>query len=139
MIESLFVHGESTESHLVAIIVPNHQSLQLFLKNTEINYETPIEELVINQTVRKLFLNHITSWIKKEGDLKGFEIVKDISLVAINFDDAGLLTPTFKLKRHDAKVKYLIYILISCLLEILRRCNSRNVYRHEFCHETITQ
>jgi len=42
-----------------------------------------------------------------EARLKGFEVVKDICLIDEDFSvDNGLLTPTFKLKRHECQKKF---------------------------------
>jgi long-chain acyl-CoA synthetase len=54
--------------------------------------------------------NHILQTLIKYGkanDLKGFECVKNIYLTHEPFDvQNDLLTPTFKLKRHQAKVRF---------------------------------
>ncbi len=43
----------------------------------------------------------------KANDLKGFECLKSVYLDMTQFSvENGLLTPTFKLKRHDAKKHY---------------------------------
>ena len=43
----------------------------------------------------------------KSNDLKGFECLKSVHLEMSPFSvENGLLTPTFKLKRHDAKKYY---------------------------------
>ncbi|KAL2918829.1 medium-chain fatty acid-CoA ligase faa2 [Polyrhizophydium stewartii] len=57
--------------------------------------------------VRKLVAKELTAWVRKESDLKGFELVKDFVLDHQNFGDSGLMTPTFKLKRNEAKKYYL--------------------------------
>jgi long-subunit acyl-CoA synthetase (AMP-forming) len=43
----------------------------------------------------------------KEAKLQGFEQVKDIVLEATAWTPDDLLTPSFKLKRADAKKKYI--------------------------------
>jgi long-chain acyl-CoA synthetase len=47
----------------------------------------------------------------KDNDLKGFEIAKDVHYEMEMFSvENNLLTPSFKLKRNEAKVKYQSHI-----------------------------
>lgn len=54
--------------------------------------------------------SHILQTLIKHGktnDLKGFECVKNIYLTHEQFSTLNdLLTPTFKLKRHQAKIRF---------------------------------
>ncbi|KAI8998308.1 hypothetical protein BC832DRAFT_242283 [Gaertneriomyces semiglobifer] len=107
LIESIYVTGESTESHVVAIIVPPKQELLDFVHSRIPTLaDKGYEELCNDVSVRKEVLKELTGYARRGGELKGFEIIKDLVLESKPFADAGLLTPTFKVKRHDAKVFY---------------------------------
>lgn len=100
-----FVHGDSLQAALVAIIVPDRDVLLHWAKSNRLGDQSS-EELCKNPQVK----NHILQSLVKYGkanDLKGFENVKNIYLTHEQFSlENDLLTPTFKLKRHQAKIKY---------------------------------
>lgn len=50
-------------------------------------------------------LDNLTKTAEKNG-LKPFEVVKQIAMDITPFSESGLLTTTFKLKRHDARDHY---------------------------------
>ncbi|KAL7748414.1 medium-chain fatty acid-CoA ligase faa2 [Sorochytrium milnesiophthora] len=107
LVAQAFVYGDSLQSVLVAIIVPDHETVipwaRKLLNTDDI---TSVEQLVGNAEATKKILQSIQAYGKANG-LKGFENVKAIALEAEPFSvENNLFTPTFKLKRHDAKVKY---------------------------------
>ncbi|XP_063045823.1 long-chain-fatty-acid--CoA ligase 1-like isoform X2 [Engraulis encrasicolus] len=96
-----FVHGDSLQACLVAIIVPDPEVLPKWAKSRGINGS--YDELCKNQDVKKAILEDILK-LGKDGGLKSFEQVKDIALHNEMFSvENGLLTPTFKAKRADLK------------------------------------
>ncbi|CAL1273035.1 unnamed protein product [Larinioides sclopetarius] len=100
-VSQIFVHGESLQSCLVAVIVPDKEVLTSWCKEKGI--EGTWEEICRNKVVKELILNDITNLGKKAG-LKSFEQVKDIYVHSGMFTvDNGLLTPTLKTKRPDCK------------------------------------
>ena len=118
-ISQIFVYGEPIESEIIAIIVPNLSISIEFLKskgnkevlNNELIKDPFYLEKVFNNSELKLFLlKEINSFSRKNG-LKGFEIPKNIWFVNQPFTvDNNLLTPSMKLKRHEAKKKFEVYI-----------------------------
>eukprot|EP01137_Pigoraptor_chileana_P008476 Opistho-2@55367 len=99
-----FIYGDSLQSHLVGIIVPDFEVLSPFCKAKGLG--TNMREIVANPRVKAIILESIKEESKKAG-LAGFEIVRDIFLS----DDAfsvqnNILTPSFKLKRPQAKAQY---------------------------------
>ncbi|KAI8918299.1 hypothetical protein DFJ77DRAFT_498286 [Powellomyces hirtus] len=108
LIDACFVTGNSTESSLVAVINPTKGSLMDFIKEKAlgVSAETPFEQICENKLVRKAVITELTQWVRRQNVLKGFEIIKNVVLEPKLFADIGLITPTFKLKRHDAKVHY---------------------------------
>ncbi|GIX87467.1 hypothetical protein CDAR_30822 [Caerostris darwini] len=100
-VSQIFVHGESLQSCLVAIIVPDKEVLVSWCK--EKGVQGTWEQICRNKSVKELILNDITHLGKKAG-LKSFEQVKDIYVHSEMFSvDNGLLTPTLKTKRPDCK------------------------------------
>ncbi|KAG5263906.1 hypothetical protein AALO_G00269950 [Alosa alosa] len=96
-----FVHGDSLQSCLVAIIVPDPEILPKWAQKR--GHNGSYDELCKNKEVKKAILEDILK-LGKEGGLKSFEQVKDISLHNEMFSvENGLLTPTFKAKRTDLK------------------------------------
>uniref|UniRef100_A0A8C1XV26 Long-chain-fatty-acid--CoA ligase n=1 Tax=Cyprinus carpio TaxID=7962 RepID=A0A8C1XV26_CYPCA len=96
-----FVHGDSLQACLVAIIVPDPDFLPGWAKKRGI--EGSYEELCKNKEVKKAILEDIVK-LGKESGLKSFEQVKDIVLHTEMFSvQNGLLTPTLKAKRTDLR------------------------------------
>uniref|UniRef100_A0A672PBT2 Arachidonate--CoA ligase n=1 Tax=Sinocyclocheilus grahami TaxID=75366 RepID=A0A672PBT2_SINGR len=96
-----FVHGDSLQACLVAIIVPDPDFLPGWAKKRGI--EGSYEELCKNKEVKKAILEDIVK-LGKESGLKSFEQVKDIALHTEMFSiQNGLLTPTLKTKRADLR------------------------------------
>jgi len=95
-----FVHGESTKNDLVGIFVPDEVCLMRLAGS--VNVKGSLEELCEHGEVVKRFLEEVNKGAKEEK-LRGFELVKRVKLVRESFGEHGLITPSFKLKRHEAK------------------------------------
>jgi long-chain acyl-CoA synthetase len=68
---------------------------------------TTFEEVCNNPKAKAAVLKTLAEHCKK-NELKGFEIVRNIHLTSEQFTpENGILSPTFKLKRHEAKNKYI--------------------------------
>ncbi|NWR87842.1 ACSL1 ligase, partial [Furnarius figulus] len=97
----VFVHGESLQAFLVAIVVPDPDTLHNWAKKKGI--EGSYQELCKNKDVKKFILEDMVR-IGKESGLKSFEQVKDIALHTEMFSiENGLLTPTLKAKRPELR------------------------------------
>uniref|UniRef100_A0A8C4NNT9 Long-chain-fatty-acid--CoA ligase n=1 Tax=Dicentrarchus labrax TaxID=13489 RepID=A0A8C4NNT9_DICLA len=102
-VAQVFVHGDSLQSCLVAIVVPDPEVLPGFAKN--LGCQGSLEELCKN-TVMKAILSDMTK-LGKEAGLKSFEQVKDVYLHPEQFTiENGLLTPTLKAKRAELKTLF---------------------------------
>ncbi|XP_067249379.1 long-chain-fatty-acid--CoA ligase 1b [Chanodichthys erythropterus] len=100
-VSQAFVHGDSLQACLVAIIVPDPDYLPGWAKKRGIGGS--YEELCKNKEVKKAILEDIVK-LGKESGLKSFEQVKDIALHTEMFSiQNGLLTPTLKAKRADLR------------------------------------
>ncbi|XP_035514959.1 long-chain-fatty-acid--CoA ligase 5 [Morone saxatilis] len=103
-VAQVFVHGDSLQSCLVAIVVPDPEFLSGFAKN--LGCQGSIEELCKNTEIMKAILSDMTK-LGKEAGLKSFEQVKDVYLHPEQFTiENGLLTPTLKAKRAELKVLF---------------------------------
>ncbi|XP_026872884.2 long-chain-fatty-acid--CoA ligase 1b isoform X2 [Electrophorus electricus] len=92
-----FVHGDSLQACLVAIIVPDPDFLPGWAKKR--GFHGSYENLCNNPGVKNAILENIVK-LGKESGLKSFEQVKDIALHKEMFSiQNGLLTPTLKAKR----------------------------------------
>ena len=96
-VDQAFVEGISSESYCVAVIVVNREYLESWAGNNGFN--SPVEELIVEEPVRKVLLEQLHRLGKDKG-LNGFEQPKKILPRLDPFTvDNGLLTPTLKLKR----------------------------------------
>uniref|UniRef100_A0A671Y2Y7 Long-chain-fatty-acid--CoA ligase n=1 Tax=Sparus aurata TaxID=8175 RepID=A0A671Y2Y7_SPAAU len=103
-VAQIFVHGDSLQSCLVAIVVPDPEVLPGFAK--DLNCQGSIEELCKNTEVKKAILSDMIK-LGKEAGLKSFEQVKDVYLHPEQFTiENGLLTPTLKAKRAELKTLF---------------------------------
>ncbi|ETV91932.1 hypothetical protein H310_13719 [Aphanomyces invadans] len=98
-----FVYGDSLHSVLVAIVVPDEDELRAFASMRGEPTAGSFEELCANTRVVNDLLESLTE-LCKSRKLLGFEIPKAVKLHPTPFTaDDTLTTPTFKLKRAQAK------------------------------------
>eukprot|EP01103_Thecamoeba_quadrilineata_P017923 TRINITY_DN6572_c0_g1_i1.p1 TRINITY_DN6572_c0_g1~~TRINITY_DN6572_c0_g1_i1.p1 ORF type:complete len:671 (-),score=111.81 TRINITY_DN6572_c0_g1_i1:33-2045(-) len=106
LVAQIFVHGDSYRYYLIAVVVPNATPLIPWAVQNKL-FATPedvtLEKLCEKPEVADYILKDLEK-IAKESKLRGFEFVKKIHLSPYEFSvQNGLLTPTFKLKRHQLK------------------------------------
>uniref|UniRef100_A0A8C1I845 Long-chain-fatty-acid--CoA ligase n=1 Tax=Cyprinus carpio TaxID=7962 RepID=A0A8C1I845_CYPCA len=98
-VAQVFVHGDSLQSSLVAIVVPDPEVLPGFAE--KLGVKGSLEELCRNQEIKKAIISDLNK-LGREAGLKSFEQVKDLYLHPDMFTiENGLLTPTLKAKRAD--------------------------------------
>ncbi|XP_075950207.1 long-chain-fatty-acid--CoA ligase 5 [Anarhichas minor] len=103
-VAQVFVHGDSLQSCLIAIVVPDTEVLPGLAKS--LGCQGSIEELCKNKEIKKAILSDLTK-LGKEAGLKSFEQVKDVYLHPEQFTiENGLLTPTLKAKRAELKTLF---------------------------------
>ena len=137
-VAQIFVDGHSTESALVAVVVPEFLALRRYLAKkmggvTPVKDDSasssaakepvesvdpanlPLSELSNTQIcalpeASELLLKEFSSFGSRAGgtgELKGFEVPRQVMLEPNSFSvENGLLTPTFKLRRFDARKHY---------------------------------
>jgi long-chain acyl-CoA synthetase len=108
LVAQAFVHGDSLQAVLVAVIVPDEDILKRWAKSAGITFDETkvLADLCSRPEVNKHILGELTKF-GKANDLKGFECVKAIHLESEPFSAQNdLLSPTFKLKRPQAAKLY---------------------------------
>ncbi|KAG8368293.1 hypothetical protein BUALT_Bualt15G0030300 [Buddleja alternifolia] len=97
LITSIWVYGNSFESFLVAVVVPERKALEEWAENNKESGD--FKSLCSNKKARIYILDELNSTAKTHN-LRGFEMLRAVHLEPIPFDiERDLITPTFKLKR----------------------------------------
>ncbi|KAJ8460676.1 hypothetical protein OPV22_033602 [Ensete ventricosum] len=97
LVTSVWVYGNSLESFLVGVVVPEKNSLEEWAAANEV--KGSFEQLCKHPEARKHVLEELNHTARKH-ELKGFEMLKAVHLEPRPFDmERDLITPTFKLKR----------------------------------------
>ncbi|QYK01362.1 AMP-dependent synthetase/ligase [Shewanella psychrotolerans] len=91
------------KNYVTALIVPAYESLEAWAKDKGLRYESPMELLRHTYVVE-----HFEQRLKTlQAELAGFEKIKKFTLLPEAFSmEAGLITPTMKLRRKMIYHKY---------------------------------
>ncbi|KAF4321867.1 hypothetical protein BBO99_00003471 [Phytophthora kernoviae] len=106
-VAQVFVYGDSLQSCLVGVVVPDPEMAEAWGQaNGHSGEHAAVSQLVNNSAFQKEVLEDMEV-IAKEAQLRGFEFVKKVHFHpdAFSMDD-GLITPTFKLKRPQLKKRF---------------------------------
>ena len=103
LIAEAFLHGDSTESFCIAIIVPHKKQLLEFADSKKI--EGTFEEICNNVQIRAEVVALLNK-IGKDAGLHSFEQAKNVFLEAVPFLTKGIVTTTMKIQRHEARKTY---------------------------------
>ncbi|XP_037547160.1 long-chain-fatty-acid--CoA ligase 5 [Nematolebias whitei] len=107
-VAQVFVHGDSLQSCLVAVVVPDADVLPGLAKS--LGVQGSMEELCKNTEIKKAIVSDMTK-LGREAGLKSFEQVKVVHLHPELFTiENGLLTPTLKAKRAELKSLFQLHI-----------------------------
>jgi len=115
LIEQIFVHGDSLQDYIVAVIVPQPAQLAQIASHITGQKVSPedresLARATQHDKIRAKFMQEISKEGHKAG-LKGFEMVKRIHLTVDPFSvEDNTLTPTFKIRRKDAYKKHQVAI-----------------------------
>ncbi|TMW67700.1 hypothetical protein Poli38472_011320 [Pythium oligandrum] len=106
-IAQIFIYGDSFQTSLVAIAVPDHDVAKAWAANKGLlKEESTLAMLVEDPDFQKEIMEDLTR-VGKVEKLRGFEFAKKIHLCAEPFClEEGLVTPTFKLKRPQLKAYF---------------------------------
>ncbi|XP_038980591.1 long chain acyl-CoA synthetase 6, peroxisomal-like [Phoenix dactylifera] len=104
-VSQCFVYGDSLNSCLVAIVSVEPDVLKTWAASEGIKYED-LRQLCADPRARAAVLAEMNA-VGGQAKLRGFEFVKAVTLTLEPFTlDNGLLTPTFKIKRPQAKAYF---------------------------------
>ncbi|KAF9578145.1 Long chain acyl-CoA synthetase 7 peroxisomal [Lunasporangiospora selenospora] len=104
LILQIYVHGDSLESTLVAVSVPEPETFLPFANaitgaNVAVGDAEGLAKLCKDRKVEAAYLKELDK-AGKAGLLRGFECVKRVHLTTDAFSvDNGMMTPTFKVRR----------------------------------------
>ncbi|KFH14137.1 putative long-chain fatty acid CoA ligase [Toxoplasma gondii MAS] len=102
LVAQAFVTGYSSQSCLVAIIVPDAEKAEKWAVQRKLA-DTSLETVCTLPEFHRAVTESMAA-VAKEHQLKGFEVVKHFRLVSEPFSiENELLTPTMKIKRYVAK------------------------------------
>eukprot|EP01122_Echinamoeba_exundans_P005958 TRINITY_DN1615_c0_g1_i2.p1 TRINITY_DN1615_c0_g1~~TRINITY_DN1615_c0_g1_i2.p1 ORF type:complete len:702 (-),score=218.09 TRINITY_DN1615_c0_g1_i2:80-2185(-) len=107
-VDQIWVHGDSTQSTLVAIINVNQQNcLDWAEKNGALpNSENPIKELIKDERLKKAILQALSDMARAEKRA-GYEVIKRCHLIDYEFNaENDFATPTAKLKRPQLRAAF---------------------------------
>lgn len=105
-VQQVFVDGDSLESYLVAVVVPEESVVKEWYEaNVEKNGKS-YKEILNTEQVQKFVLSQMQQ-VGKENKLNSIEQVKAVYLTSEAFTvENGLLTPTLKTKRPQLRKYY---------------------------------
>ncbi|KAI9266741.1 hypothetical protein BDA99DRAFT_506557 [Phascolomyces articulosus] len=109
IIAQIYIHGDSLQSQLVGIVVPDPEALNTFVTSKVPHIaakKLAFAELVKVPEVNKAVLDELTK-VGKKAELRGFEMPKALFLESEPFTiENDILTPTLKVKRPQAAKHY---------------------------------
>lgn len=107
LIAQCFVYGDSLQSCLVAIVIPDEESVRRWATTHEPQLSHAPMSQVCQSTRLKQVIQDEINQVSRDNGLHGFEVVKAIHLDPNPFSvDRDLMTPTFKLKRPKIRDAY---------------------------------
>lgn len=104
LVNEIFVYGDSFQNHLVAIVSPNIDAIKDVCTKIGVK-EADIDKILKMKEIKDAVIKELNI-VGKEGKLFGFEMVKNIYFEKDSFVNKDILTTTFKIKRHEAKILY---------------------------------
>ncbi|KAH9112405.1 hypothetical protein AeMF1_013257 [Aphanomyces euteiches] len=105
-VAQIFLYGDSYQSCVVAIVVPDPEVVQSWATSQGIPEGNNLAKMAARPELKAAIVTSMDQ-AAKEGKLNGFECVKDIHLHPDVFSvENDLITPTFKLRRPQLKAYF---------------------------------
>jgi len=101
-VAQIFVNGSSLRSSLVCVVVPDPAGLESAQKQLGLN---SAEEVLASEEFKQMVLKDLDV-IGRDAGQFGFEIPRAVSFCTTPFENLDLLTPTFKMKRNEARKQF---------------------------------
>jgi long-chain acyl-CoA synthetase len=107
LLAQCFVYGDSLQSSLVAIVVPDEEPARHWAEANDAEAaQSPFAQLCQSPKLRQAILDDIRL-LSREACLHGFEIVRNVHITHEAFTvERDMMTPTFKLKRQKIRDSY---------------------------------
>ena len=109
LLAQCFVYGDSLQSALIAIVVPDEEPVRAWVAATAadgVNADVPFPQLCQSSALKAAIMADIQK-LSTENGLHGFEIVKAVHVESTLFSiENDLMTPTFKLKRQKIRDQF---------------------------------
>ncbi|KAJ2343721.1 medium-chain fatty acid-CoA ligase faa2 [Coemansia sp. RSA 2618] len=107
LVQQIFVHGDSLQSTLVGVVVPDPEAFLPWARRVAGDRALPLEALCASDKVNAALLARLAA-LGKKAKLQGYEILRCIKVDHRPFDveSNGMLTPTLKLRRNIAADYY---------------------------------
>ncbi|OMJ74506.1 hypothetical protein SteCoe_25471 [Stentor coeruleus] len=102
----IFIYGDSFQSYLVAVVVPDEAYVRKFwVSPNAYQSEVPLQEICQDKHFKDFMIEEFRS-LAKDKKLFGFEHIKNLYIEPKPWTSNDLLTPTQKLIRHKARIHY---------------------------------
>ncbi|KAF1785848.1 AMP-binding, conserved site [Phytophthora cactorum] len=106
-VAQIFVYGDSLQSCLVAVVVPDPETAEAWGHAKGLSGEHAAVAQLVHNTAFQKEVREDMGTTGKEAQLRGFELVKKVHFHPDPFSmEDGLITPTFKLKRPQLKARF---------------------------------
>ncbi len=110
LVRSRFIQQAMVIGHdqktLGALIVPDREILEKYLKESKSKMLNEIENLNGDLDIVALFKNEIKTFVSSENGFKNFEKVSNFRILNKKFEPGDELTQTMKIKRNVVTDKY---------------------------------
>lgn len=105
-VSQIFVYGDSLQYYLVAVVVPEEGYIRKhWAHDNGYSPEASFEDICQDPRIKQTIMEDMAKYAK-EDKLLGFEVVKKIFIEPKAWTVDDMLTPTQKLMRYQAKIKY---------------------------------
>ncbi|OWZ00055.1 Long-chain-fatty-acid-CoA ligase [Phytophthora megakarya] len=106
-VAQLFVYGDSLQSCLVGVLVPDLEVAKVWAREHDLAGEDATKDKILENAEYQKDVREDMERVAKEAELRGFERVRNIHFHPKPFSsEDGLVTPTFKLKRPQLKAYF---------------------------------
>ncbi|KAG7378186.1 Long chain acyl-CoA synthetase 7 peroxisomal [Phytophthora pseudosyringae] len=103
-VAQLFVYGDSLQSCLVGVVVPDVEVAKVWAQEHSLSGEDATKARILQNAEYQKDVREDMERVAKEAQLRGFERVRNVHFHPKPFtSDDDLITPTFKLKRPQLK------------------------------------